>query len=221
MNGERRPSNKTFNELMDEINPIEPEWDIQPGDEPHWGEPEPAADDLIEWLRAQTWSDFAQSLVESFHTFRSLTPRQRAAAESMRTKCEARNLSPGQRKREERHAQETELDLSGLVSGRYAVPGGDTRLKLKIDVVDKGKWAGWVFVKDAAEYGEGRKYGAQRPGQSYRGDCVEQLRAILADPFEASKAYGKLVGRCGVCGRHLEDAESVAKGIGPICEGRF
>lgn len=113
------------------------------------------------------------------------------------------------------------LDLRAIPSGRYAVPGGDTRLKVRIDVVTEGKWAGWVFVKDAAEYGQGRKYGSQRPGQTYRGEIEAALRVIAADPREASAAYGRLVGACGVCGRHLEDAESVARGIGPICAGKF
>ena len=41
--------------------------------------------------------------------------------------------------------------------------------------------------------------------------------SILADPKAAMVAYGKLVGKCGKCGRKLEDADSVAAGIGPVC----
>jgi len=109
------------------------------------------------------------------------------------------------------------LDLSGLPSGRYAVPGGDTRLKLEIDNVERGNWAGWVFVKDAAEYGSGERYGKQAPGRTYAGRLVEQLTAILADPRAAAERYGQLTGTCGLCSRPLEDEASVARGIGPVC----
>lgn len=113
------------------------------------------------------------------------------------------------------------LDLTGLVSARYAVPGGDTRLKVQIDVVTSGKWAGWVFVKDAAEYGQGRRYGSQRPGHTYRGEIEDALRRIVADPRAAAVAYTALVGRCSVCHRHLEAGVSVERGMGPVCYGRF
>ncbi len=64
-----------------------------------------------------------------------------------------------------------------------AVPGGDTRLKLHLSRPRDGKWAGYVFVKDAAVYGEGRKYGTQRPGQAYHGQVEDELRAILNGAF--------------------------------------
>lgn len=113
------------------------------------------------------------------------------------------------------------LDLSHVPSGTYGVPGGDTRLKVEIDNVDKGKWAGWVFVKDGAVYGEGKRYGKQAPGGSYQGEIVEQLRAIAADPMEAAAVYGRLTGRCGLCGLPLEHEDSVARGIGPVCAKKF
>jgi hypothetical protein len=108
------------------------------------------------------------------------------------------------------------VDLTKVPSGLYAVPGGDTRLKVKIQR-GTGRWQGWIFVTDGAVYGEQRKYGAQRPGYTYDGQIQPQLRTIAADPRAASAAYGKLTGTCGVCGRHLEDEESVARGIGPVC----
>lgn len=116
---------------------------------------------------------------------------------------------------------QTGLDLSTLPSGRYAVPGGDTRLKVQIDGVAGGKWDGWVFVKDAAEYGQQTRYGAQRPGEMYRGKIEDALRAIMADPKAAAIAYGKLTGHCCVCNRTLEAEGSVDKGIGPVCEAKF
>lgn len=128
--------------------------------------------------------------------------------------------------KEERIPVTEGLDLSALPSGLYAVPDGDTRLKVRIsnlvlDGARNPKWSGYVFVNDGAEYGNRKRYGTQRPGERYSGEIVEALEAILADPLEASKAYGRLTKTCGVCGRRLEDETSVELGIGPICRKRF
>lgn len=127
---------------------------------------------------------------------------------------------------EEPRDDRTGLDLTPLPSGRYAVPGGDTRLKVKIDNLvlnppRNPKWAGFIFVKDAAEYGAGKRYGMQSPTSRYRGEIEEELKKILADPMAAMAAYGHLTNTCGVCGRMLEDEESVERGIGPVCAKKF
>lgn len=109
------------------------------------------------------------------------------------------------------------LDLSSVPSGTYAVPGGDTRLKVKIDNVAKGKWAGWIFVKDGAAYGEGKRYGNQKPGATYRGQIEAELRIIASDIGAAAAAYGHLTGKCTFCGLPLEDERSVSRGYGPTC----
>lgn len=181
-----------------------------------WEDEAPSSLDLIEQARANAkteWErNFVASVTEQYNARWTISEKQAAVLVKI-----ASAVKPAREPRVPAAA----LDLSGVPSGRYAVPDGDTRLKVKIDHVTEGKWAGWTFVKDAAEYGQGRKYGSQRPGQTYRGAIEEQLRAIAADPRAASAAYGKLTSTCGVCGRHLEDEESVARGIGPICAGRF
>lgn len=102
-----------------------------------------------------------------------------------------------------------------------ADPAEGSRLKLRISAPVDGKWAGWVFVSDGAAYGSGRRYGAQRPGQSYDGDVADVLARIVADRDGAFAAYGRLVGSCGICSRPLEDEESVARGVGPVCWARL
>jgi len=109
------------------------------------------------------------------------------------------------------------IDITGVPAGKYAVPEGDTRLKIQIDRPDRGNWAGWTFVKDAAEYGRGQMLGKVAPGAEYVGKGMEAVAAIVADPKAATAAYGQLTGNCGLCGRTLEDEESVARGIGPVC----
>jgi len=172
--------------------------------------------DIAAWLDLNAGrNEFADSMIAKLRRGDDLTDNMHAALKRSAAKLaearEKRAATPG-----------SGLDLSGLPSGMYAVPGGETRLKVQIDNVSNGgKWDGWVFVKDGAEYGSGDRYGSQRPGETYKGKIVDELRAIATDPFEASKAYGKLVGRCGVCHRPLEDENSVAAGIGPICAKKF
>ena len=115
----------------------------------------------------------------------------------------------------------SDIDISSL-KGYYAVPDGDTRLKLCVRKPGKNsRYHGWTFVDDGAAYGSRKTYGKQAPDGSYRGDVQDALKAILADPFEAQVAYGKLTGTCGACGRILEDEASVAAGIGPICADKY
>jgi hypothetical protein len=103
----------------------------------------------------------------------------------------------------------------GLV--RVAVPGGDTRLKLRIKFAKDGT----VYVDDAAEYGMGASYGRQRVGESYRGKVAAELAIILADPKAAIIRYTELVGSCAICNRHLEAGESVEQGLGPVCRKKL
>ena len=115
------------------------------------------------------------------------------------------------------------VDLSGLKQFtsrglvRVAVPGGDARLKLQVRFAPTGV----IYVDDAAEYGERTFYGQQKPGAGYRGKVSAELAAIVADPGAAIIRYSELTGQCGVCGRALEAAESVERGIGPRCWARI
>ena len=196
-----------------------------------WGAPPaPAEDltDLAEWLAKQTWSNFAVSLAEQFARKGELSEKQVASAKKMRTKVEANAAKrETEKKTEAKEAVATPVDLTDLPSGMYAVPGGDTRLKLRVSRSKRdsanGRWkAGTIWVNDDAAYGERTLYGFQAPGEAeYKGKVREALQEVMKDPFEASVAYGRLVGRCGVCGARLEDETSVANGIGPICASKF
>lgn len=103
-----------------------------------------------------------------------------------------------------------------LVSGKYDVPDEDGVI-VTVEV-DRGSdnWEGWTFVRVAGE-----KIGQQRPGESYRGQNVLVLERLQADPVAAAAHYGHRTTTCGICGRHLEDPESVERGIGPVCWGRL
>jgi hypothetical protein len=140
----------------------------------------------------------------------------------MRKKTEASRKAREEKQKALISSKTTGLDLSDLPSGYYAVPNGDTRLKVRINRPTKqSRWYGWTFVSDGAAYGQSRNYGKQAPSGKYQGEIKEQLEAIMADPYEAMTAYGKLTGTCGACGRMLEDEESVRLGIGPVCRSKW
>lgn len=178
--------------------------------------------DVVEYINkhATRW-EFMGSLSQQLQERGTLSEKQVAAVRRALARDEERE----RKRREEaaRAAADPEvLDLTPLPSGMYAVPGGDTRLKVRVNRPKKGsRWEGWIFVSDGAEYGRRQNYGRQGPGGVYEGKIREELRIILADAREASAAYGRLTNRCGVCGRLLEDEESVARGIGPICARKF
>jgi len=44
---------------------------------------------------------------------------------------------------------------------------------------------------------------------------------LEADPLAAARKYGKLSGRCCSCGADLVDPESIERGQGPVCAGKF
>ena len=113
------------------------------------------------------------------------------------------------------------LDLRPVPSGRYAAEDDEGVLRFfKINAPEQGRWAGWIFVDIyASDYTY--KQGRQKPGQAYSGKSVHALTTIASDPKTAAMRYGQELGVCGVCGRTLTDPESIAKGIGPVCEGRF
>jgi hypothetical protein len=180
---------------------------------------------LLEYLgaRVHRWN-FAHSLVEQFSRTGSLSSGQiETAYRCMREDAQRAEQTPLQAPAKAPTQPRVDaIDLRHVPAGRYAVPSGETRLKVLIaKPTDDPRRIHWIFVSDAAEYGNRRKYGSQRPGGSYRGLIEKELAQIAADPKAAAIAYGRLTGKCCVCGRTLEDAESIARGIGPICAQKF
>lgn len=161
------------------------------------------------------WNNFAASMLTAINDYGSMTEKQLAAVERMH----AKHLAKQDAKAKE---PTSGVDLTDVPAGLYAVPNGETRLKVAIRKPGKNsKWHGSIFVDDGAEYGNRQNYGRQLPGKDYEGSIIEQLQAIAADPLAAMKAYGNLVGACGACGRKLEDEKSIEMGIGPVCLKKF
>lgn len=109
-------------------------------------------------------------------------------------------------------------DEADVPAGRYALreQQGNLPYVWKFYQVDKptqGKWAGRQFLSVLASDEKHPVRDAQRR--------AKVLSRIALDPAKASRDYGRQVGRCGVCGRTLTDADSIAEGVGPVCAGKL
>lgn len=59
------------------------------------------------------------------------------------------------------------------------------------------------------------------PANACTPEIVQLILAAIADPESSAIAYGRKTGICSVCGRVLTNYDSIARGIGPICAGKF
>lgn len=102
-----------------------------------------------------------------------------------------------------------------IPEGRYAVRQGNGTVKFyKLDKPTTGRWAGYVFLK------------VQASSEFYPVKLAAVQMAVYAAILEAgikesSALYGHELGSCGVCGRTLTDADSIAEGIGPRCAAKM
>lgn len=177
-----------------------------------WAEVYPAE---ANWINTSTFG-FAAKMRDVLQRWEGLTPGQLAAVRKCMAYAAPKSAPVALPSR-----PVSVLDLRNVPSGMYADPDGSTRLKVKIQH-GTGKWDGWIFVSDGAAYGRGTRYGAQKPGSSgYVGGINDVIVSIVKNPAAASGAYGRLTGTCGICGRPLENEDSVERGIGPICAGRL
>jgi hypothetical protein len=106
--------------------------------------------------------------------------------------------------------------LPVIPEGHYAVPsrtGSNDLDFFRVDRPTEGRWAGRTFVK--------RVIGG-RPDQAVRqGEARLALEAIAAEGVaQAAVAYGRAIGRCYRCNRHLTDETSRNLGIGPDCRSK-
>lgn len=80
----------------------------------------------------------------------------------------------------------------------------------------------WV---SAAGYGSDKygriQGGVFKPGRDASAEVLARIAAISQDPMAAALAYAQVTSSCSVCGRHLENQDSVDAGIGPVCAGRI
>jgi hypothetical protein len=112
----------------------------------------------------------------------------------------------------------TSTDQAVPDEGLYVLD--DERIvKIKSNKAGTGRYASvWVEIgghrlTEAGEYVNGEWEYAP----ALRSFCKPERRMTI----EQAKAFGVLYGKCAKCGRHLSDAESVERGIGPVCLKSF
>lgn len=168
--------------------------------------------------------EFATKLIEDVRKFGGLTQGQRDAIYRMIAKRE-----------DATKARETNAPLvDGAGLGKLteafsrALATGLKSPKVRIGEVvfslaKTAANAGCLYVKTR----EGVYLGKITPSAKLmKGqECTERYEAMIIeigrDPQAAAVAHGKQTGSCAICGRHLENAESVERGIGPICADKF
>jgi hypothetical protein len=180
--------------------------------------------EVAAWILASQASfEFAASLGEAVRKFGSLTERQLAAAQ----RCvDGRKAAQEARSAAITAAPALTLEMVEKAF-QTASEAGVRRPKLRLDVFTfsmapaTGKNAGAIYVKEGEQY-----LGKVQGGRFLRTrDCTDAqqagIQAVAADPLAAAVAYGRRYGSCSVCGRELTNGESIDRGIGPICAGKF
>lgn len=104
-----------------------------------------------------------------------------------------------------------------MPEGRYALQDVDDWLFYQVDKPDKGRWAGYVFVKRLiGAPGHYKQFNVRNAAE--RNDI---LRKIEDDPKQAMVDYGLQSSECGRCHSPLTVKESRERGLGPVCAGKM
>ena len=175
--------------------------------------PEPSAP--VADLATERQVSFLRTLAEEREC--GISPEAMAEAAAKITKAEAsvwisaamakpRKVEPSGETVQAYVPEETEVP-----AGRYAVEIQGSLGFFVVDRPERGRWVGFVFVRQMASDTEHPVRGARRN---------EALNAIKADPKAAAIRYGRELGVCGCCGRTLTDGASRAAGIGPVCAAK-
>lgn len=174
------------------------------------------------WFADSTFP-FAISLRDAVKKFGNLSDKQLDAAykcvDKMQQFVQNRELLKAEAK-EVNVSVIQEVFTTALTKG-YKKPSlrlGDFRFS---PAPATGRNAGAIYVKKDGEY-----MGKVADGKFYRvatcdKETETQIVEAAATPKDTAIAYGRRTGCCAVCGRQLDNKESVERGIGPICAEKF
>jgi hypothetical protein len=197
-----------------------------------------AQPDVSRWIEAKAPTfDFAASLKNAVMKFADLTPGQYDAVERCMQRDTARDA---QRARPHQGTQDQFPNIRAAFN--TVVANGAIRAQITINDVNlslappTGKNPGAIYVKVRGDY-KGKIVGAAfYPGRDDATEAFAALRLIEVDPTGAVRAQAERTAQrlaeaaaagipmslpCGCCGLTLTDPVSVARGIGPICAGKW
>ena len=175
--------------------------------------------------------EFARSLKEWVRKNGDLTSGQLGAAK----RCIAKlaEMAVARQEREQHAVDGGKLDVSAITkSFGHAKSCGIKRPKMRLLFGDDG-----MVISEAASHSvnacslyvkakDGLYLGKITKGLFFRSRDVDgametNIRESLSNPSASAVAYGRRTGECSCCGRELTNAESIERGIGPICADNF
>lgn len=176
-----------------------------------------------------TWA-FPMELAESLAQWGTLTDNQIGAIR----KCMAKDAERAAQRQAET-ANAPAVDVSRLEAAFAKARGEAARdgegikwLRLLLDTFTfldapaKGQWAAAILVREGdAKLGRIQNGRFQRASHACDNATEARVLAAIADPAAAARAFGQRTGVCSCCGAELTNAESRARGIGPICAGKW
>lgn len=184
-----------------------------------------------EWLRQPVTGDFTfhADMLAALVKYGHLTERQEAAVRNAAAKSAARKAQWAAEKAA-REAGAAVLSMAKIRSGFDSAVRYLKRPKLRVADVQfslapaTGQNAGCIYVVRASD---DTYLGKITPEDKFlrSRECAEAdaetVARVAADPKAAAEAHGHEYGQCSCCGRELTDPESVARGIGPVCQKRW
>jgi hypothetical protein len=171
--------------------------------------------------------EFAQSMLVALYKFGSLTEKQMATVQRLTAQSAERKIRI-ESERAERQASAPSVDITTIETAfANAKSSGLKFPKLRLaDFIfspasDASKNAGAIYVKSGDQY-----LGKISAGRFFKvrecDDTTEQqVLQVASDPKMAAVAFGMRTGVCSCCGAKLTNKESIERGIGPICAGRY
>lgn len=208
-----------------------------------WDEFKIANKPEAEWIEQRREAfGFAGAMYEAVRKYGKLTDGQMAAVRrcvvSDQDRAEKRAAAEAERAQIAATAPAVDdAPLAKIEAAFAAAKGAGIRYpKLRLDrfvfspAPASGKNAGAIYVKQecraVGEVYEGAYLGKIAGGRFQRvRECDEEKAAAIvaaaSDPEAAAVAYGKRYGLCAVCSRDLTNAESIERGIGPVCAKRM
>lgn len=180
------------------------------------------------WILAEKDKfEFAGKMHEAVLKYGDLTIGQMAAVDRGVERARQRAAQRAQKAAQQQEAVKG-INVANIVDAfQRAHEAGLKRFTLRFNgvhfQVDKHTWDKiWV---SASGYGSARygliENGVYRPGRDFNAEIGAKIELISADPMAAAKAYVQITSECSVCGKHLQNKDSVDAGMGPICAGRI
>ena len=173
--------------------------------------------------------EFARAMLEALNKFGSLTEKQFATVQRLTVQSQE-FMKAREAEKTARIASAPVVTVEAIeVAFNNAKQAGVKRPKLRLDTFvfspasENSANVGAIYIKNKED---GMYLGKVMNGRLFTSrDCTteasERIVAVASDPAQAAIAYGKKFGACSVCGRALTDADSIARGIGPVCAENY